>query len=34
MKKDYLQLILNKYLNEHDVEYIAGVECSIGWYES
>lgn len=34
MKKDYLKLILNKYLNEHDVEYIAGVECSIGWYES
>ena len=34
MKKDYPQLILNKYLNEHNVEYIAGVECSIGWYES
>ena len=34
MKKNYAQRIIDKYLAEHEVQYIAGVECSIGWYES
>lgn len=34
MRKNYTQLIINKYLAEHEVRYIAGIECSIGWYES
>ena len=34
MRKDYAQLIINKYLAQHEVQYIAVVEHSIGWYES
>ena len=34
MKKSYRTLIIDKYLATHKVQYIAGVECSIGWYES
>lgn len=34
MKKNYDQLIINKYLAEHNVKYVAVVEHSIGWYES